>query len=34
MFFGMTISIVSHEFDSDNMGFVEIEHEDIGLSTS
>jgi hypothetical protein len=34
MFSGMTISVVSCGFDSDNMDFVEIEHYDVGLSIS
>jgi len=33
MFSGMTISVVSRIFDSDNMSLVDIEHEDVGLST-
>jgi hypothetical protein len=33
MFSGMTISVVSRIFDSDNMSLVDIELEDVGLST-
>ena len=33
MFSGMTISVVSCIFDSDNMSLIDIEHEDVGLST-